>query len=68
MISTSDIVSVEGSAYTGMSAQNRHPTALSIGSFVRVRSQTGDGATASTVVTAQRLEPLQAERDREVRY
>ena len=45
MISTRDIVSVEGSA------ENRHRT-ISIGSFVEVRSesQTGDGATAGAVV------------------
>ena len=44
VVSTSDIVSVEGSA--GMPAQDRHPT-IAIGSFVEVRS---DGATASAVV------------------
>lgn len=49
VISTTDIVSVEGSAEG--SAENRSRT-ISIGSFVGVRSesQTGDGATASAVV------------------
>ena len=51
VISTSNIVSVEGSAYTRTSVQNRHPT-IPIGSFVGVRSKslTGDGATAGAVV------------------